>query len=96
MQDWIVKRQLTGIPGVVEESSFGGYVKQYEVSICLLYTSRCVYATGVDLRQTLGGLHAATGYTSNGRDERGGGVGPVSYTHLDVYKRQAPIPARNT
>ena len=33
MQDWIVKRQLTGIPGVVEVSSFGGYVKQYEVSI---------------------------------------------------------------
>ena len=33
MQDWIVKRQLTGIPGVVEVSSFGGYVKEYEVSI---------------------------------------------------------------
>ncbi len=33
MQDWIVRRQLTGIPGVVEVSSFGGYVKQYEVSI---------------------------------------------------------------
>ncbi|TDB63703.1 CusA/CzcA family heavy metal efflux RND transporter [Arundinibacter roseus] len=33
MQDWIVKRQLTGIPGVVEVSSFGGFVKQYEVSI---------------------------------------------------------------
>jgi cobalt-zinc-cadmium resistance protein CzcA len=33
MQDWIVKRQLTGIPGVVEISSFGGYVKEYEVSV---------------------------------------------------------------
>ncbi|MBU1823183.1 MAG: efflux RND transporter permease subunit, partial [Bacteroidetes bacterium] len=33
MQDWIVKRQLAGIPGVVEVSSFGGHVKQYEVSI---------------------------------------------------------------
>ncbi|MCF0056389.1 CusA/CzcA family heavy metal efflux RND transporter [Dyadobacter sp. CY356] len=33
MQDWIVKRQLTGIPGVVEVSSFGGFVKEYEVSI---------------------------------------------------------------
>jgi heavy metal efflux system protein len=33
MQDWIVKRQLAGIPGVVEVSSFGGKVKQYEVSI---------------------------------------------------------------
>ncbi|HEY8510585.1 MAG TPA: CusA/CzcA family heavy metal efflux RND transporter [Cyclobacteriaceae bacterium] len=32
IQDWIVKRQLAGIPGVVEVSSFGGFVKQYQVS----------------------------------------------------------------
>lgn len=33
IQDWIVKRQLAGIPGVVEISSFGGKVKQYEVAV---------------------------------------------------------------
>lgn len=33
IQDWIVKRQLTGIPGIIEVSSFGGLVKQYEVAI---------------------------------------------------------------
>ena len=33
IQDWIVKRQLAGIPGVIEISSFGGYLKQYEVSV---------------------------------------------------------------
>lgn len=33
IQDWIVKRQLTGIPGVVEINSFGGYLKQYEVAV---------------------------------------------------------------
>src|SRR3546814_6872470 len=33
MQDWIVKRQLAGVPGVAEVSSFGGHLKQYEVSI---------------------------------------------------------------
>lgn len=33
IQDWIVKRQLSGIQGVIEISSFGGYVKQFEVSI---------------------------------------------------------------
>ncbi len=33
IQDWIVKRQLAGIPGVIEISSFGGFVKQYEVSV---------------------------------------------------------------
>jgi cobalt-zinc-cadmium resistance protein CzcA len=33
IQDWIIKRQLSGIPGIVEISSFGGFIKQYEVSI---------------------------------------------------------------
>jgi heavy metal efflux system protein len=33
LQDWIVKRQLLGIKGVVEVSSFGGMLKQYEVAI---------------------------------------------------------------
>lgn len=33
LHDWIIKRQLTGIEGIVEVSSFGGYLKQYEVAI---------------------------------------------------------------
>lgn len=33
IQDWIVKRQLLGTAGVVEVSSFGGKLKQYEVSV---------------------------------------------------------------
>jgi len=33
VQDWIVKRQLLGTAGVVEVSSFGGKLKQYEVSV---------------------------------------------------------------
>ncbi len=33
IQDWIVKRQLSGIEGVVEVSSFGGYLKQIQVTI---------------------------------------------------------------
>ncbi|RMF31422.1 MAG: CusA/CzcA family heavy metal efflux RND transporter [Bacteroidetes bacterium] len=33
IQDWIVKRQLSGIPGVVEVNSIGGYLKQYEVAV---------------------------------------------------------------
>jgi len=32
-QDWIVKRQMAMLPGVVEVNSFGGHVKQYEVAI---------------------------------------------------------------
>ncbi len=33
IQDWIVKRQLSGIPGVVEVNTWGGLLKQYEVAI---------------------------------------------------------------
>lgn len=32
-QDWIVRRQLLGTPGVAEVNSYGGYVKQYEVAV---------------------------------------------------------------
>ncbi|HQG71291.1 efflux RND transporter permease subunit [Tenuifilum sp.] len=33
IQDWFVKRQLSGIPGVVEVNTWGGYLKQYEVAV---------------------------------------------------------------
>jgi cobalt-zinc-cadmium resistance protein CzcA len=33
IQDWIVKRKLSGISGVVEVNTWGGYLKQYEVAI---------------------------------------------------------------
>lgn len=33
IQDWIVRRQLSGISGVVEVNTWGGYLKQYEVAI---------------------------------------------------------------
>ncbi|HDP75702.1 MAG TPA: efflux RND transporter permease subunit [Bacteroidales bacterium] len=33
IQDWFVKRQLSGIPGVVEVNTWGGHLKQYEVAV---------------------------------------------------------------
>jgi cobalt-zinc-cadmium resistance protein CzcA len=33
IQDWIVRRQLLGTPGVADVSSFGGNLKQYEIAI---------------------------------------------------------------
>lgn len=33
IQDWIIRRQLLGAPGVADISSFGGKLKQYEVAI---------------------------------------------------------------
>ncbi len=33
IQDWIIRRQLLGTPGVADVSGFGGYKKQYEIAI---------------------------------------------------------------
>ena len=33
IQDWIVKRQLSGIPGIVEVNTWGGYLKTFEVAV---------------------------------------------------------------
>ena len=33
MQDWVVKRQLSMITGVVDVNSFGGSIKQYEIAL---------------------------------------------------------------
>ena len=33
VQDWVVKRQLSMIPGVVDVNSFGGSIKQYEIAL---------------------------------------------------------------
>lgn len=33
LQDWTVRRQLLGTAGVADVSSFGGYLKQYEIAV---------------------------------------------------------------
>jgi heavy metal efflux system protein len=33
LQDWVVKRQLSGIRGVVEVNTWGGFLKEYEVAV---------------------------------------------------------------
>ncbi len=33
IQDWIVRRQMAMVEGVVEVNSFGGFIKQYEVAV---------------------------------------------------------------
>ena len=33
LQDWLLKFELTGIPGVAEVASVGGFVRQYQISI---------------------------------------------------------------
>lgn len=33
IQDWIIKRQMSGVQGLAEVSGWGGYVKQYEIAL---------------------------------------------------------------
>ena len=33
IQDWIIRRQMAMVPGVIEVNAFGGLVKQYEVAV---------------------------------------------------------------
>ncbi|MFY8027756.1 MAG: efflux RND transporter permease subunit, partial [Bacteroidia bacterium] len=33
IQDWVVRRQLLGVKGVADVSSFGGKLKQYEIAV---------------------------------------------------------------
>ena len=54
IQDWVIRRRLSGIPGVVEINSWGGYLKQYEVSID---PSRLI-AAGVTLMEVFDALEA--------------------------------------
>jgi cobalt-zinc-cadmium resistance protein CzcA len=71
IQDWVVKRQLAGVPGVVEVSSFGGYVRQYEVAV----DPDRLAASNV----SLGELYAAI---ENNNDNTGGSYlerGPNAY-----------------
>lgn len=46
IQDWIVKRHLSGIAGVVEVSIWGGYLKQYEVAVDPLRLKAMNISTG--------------------------------------------------
>ncbi|WP_026954570.1 CusA/CzcA family heavy metal efflux RND transporter [Algoriphagus vanfongensis] len=52
IQDWVVRRQLAGIPGVIEVNTWGGYLKQYEVAI----NPERLRAMGVSLHQIFGAL----------------------------------------
>lgn len=66
IQDWIVKRQLVGIPGVVEVNSFGGYLKQYEVAI----DPQRLLQLGVSLTEILDALENANQNTGGAYIEK--------------------------
>ena len=59
MQDWIVRKQLSGTPGVAEVSGWGGYVKQYEVAI----NTDQLNASGVSVSEVFDALQHNNGNT---------------------------------
>lgn len=67
IQDWVVKRQLSGINGIVEVSSFGGFLKQYQVSI----QPAQLRAQGLTVQDVLQALEANNQNTGGSYLERG-------------------------
>ncbi len=66
IQDWIVKRQLMGIQGVVEINSFGGYLKQYEVAV----TPARLKAFGIGIGEVFNALENANENTGGAYIEK--------------------------
>src|SRR5690606_12652424 len=66
IQDWIVRRQLSGIKGVVEVNTWGGYLKQYEVAI----NPERLRATHVDLAAVYSALRQNNDIAGGGYIEK--------------------------
>ena len=66
IQDWIVRKQLSGTPGVAEVSGWGGYVKQYEVDI----NPERLNAMGVTIAELYNALNENNENTGGGYIER--------------------------
>ena len=66
IQDWIVRKQLAGTPGIAEVSGWGGYVKQYEVDINL----ERLNAMGVTIAELYTALNENNENTGGGYIER--------------------------
>ena len=66
IQDWIVRKQLAGTPGIAEVSGWGGFVKQYEVDINL----ERLNAMGVTIAELYTALNDNNENTGGGYIER--------------------------
>ncbi len=67
LQDWTVRRQLAGIPGVAEINGFGGYRKQYEVAV----DPQRLRRAGLTMSQLLTALQANNRNTGGAYLEKG-------------------------
>lgn len=87
MQDWIVRKQLSGTEGVAEVSGWGGFVKQYEVAV----DNHRLNAAGVTLPEVYDAIEANNGNAGGSYIEKNSrqyfirGIGSV--TSLDDIAR---------
>ena len=71
IQDWIIRRQMAMVPGVVEVNAFGGSVKQYEVTIdpnelkAIDLTINDVYKALENNNQNTGGAYIEKNHQAN-------------------------------
>lgn len=70
IQDWIIRRQLLGVKGVADVSSFGGALKQYEVSI----NPNRLQAYGITLKDIYDALAENNANTGGAYIEKGEGI----------------------
>ncbi len=67
IQDWIVKRQLNGTKQIIETSSFGGNLKQYEVSV----NPKLLQAKNIHLKELIEALKKNNANSGGSYIERG-------------------------
>lgn len=66
IQDWLVRRQLSGIPGVVEVNTWGGFLKQYEVAI----NPERLRAVEISIQEVYGALRSNNSIAGGGYIEK--------------------------
>jgi cobalt-zinc-cadmium resistance protein CzcA len=67
IQDWIVRRQLLGVKGVAEVSSFGGKLKQYSIEV----SSEKLHAFGITIQDVFSALERNNQNTGGAYIEKG-------------------------
>ena len=66
IQDWVVKRQLAGIEGVIEVNTWGGFLKQYEVAV----NPERLKAMNLALEQVFSAIQSNNSVTGGGYIEK--------------------------
>ncbi|MGI4734546.1 MAG: CusA/CzcA family heavy metal efflux RND transporter [Janthinobacterium lividum] len=98
IQDWLVRRQLLGTPGVADVSSFGGLLKQYEVALdperlrSLGVTVNEVYQAVASNNQNAGGAYLDQNPTAAFIRTEGLATSPADIGNIVIRSTRAGLP----